>query len=62
MVTRVVGSKKRDNTGDFISEWYGLSTDTKPVYADGARNADSFMEMDTMSVHFFDEDSDSWVG
>ncbi len=61
MVTALVGSKKKVQSGDFITEFYGLSTDTKPLYDDGARNADMFMEMDTMTVRFFDEDNDKWV-
>lgn len=61
MVTALVGSKKKVQSGDFITEFYGLSTDTKPRYTDGARNADMFMEMDTMNVKFFDADHDKWV-
>ena len=61
MVTALVGSKKKVQSGDFVTEFYGLSTDTKPSYSDGARNADMFMEMDTMIVRFFDEDNDKWV-
>lgn len=61
MITALVGSKKKIQSGDFVTEFYGLSTDTKPLYADGARNADMFMEMDTMNVKFFDADHDKWV-
>ena len=61
MVTALVGSKKKVQSGDFVTEFYGKSTDTKPLYADGARNADMFMEMDTMVVRFFDEDNNKWV-
>ena len=61
MVTALVGSKKKVQSGDFVTEFYGLSTDTKPLYVDGARNADMFMEMDTMTVRFFDEDDNKWV-
>ena len=61
MITALVGSKKKVQSGEFVTEFYGLSTDTKPLYVDGARNADMFMEMDTMTVRFFDEDDNKWV-
>lgn len=61
MVTALVGSKKRAQSADFVIEYYGLSTDTQPTYADGARNADIFMNIDTAVVQFFDEDNDTWV-
>ena len=61
MVTALVGSKKKVQSGDFVTEFYGLSTDTKPLYVDGVRNADIFMEMDTMNVKFFDEANNKWV-
>lgn len=61
MITRVVGSKRREQSGDFICEYYGPSRDTKPLYADGARNGDIFMEIDTKEMLMFDEEYDAWV-
>lgn len=61
MITALVGSKKKVQSGEFVTEFYGLSTDTKPLYVDGVRNADMFMEMDTMNVRFFDEANNKWV-
>jgi hypothetical protein len=40
-------------------EFYGKSTDTKPV--DGVNNADIFYEMDTKRVFLFDEDGKTWI-
>lgn len=61
MVTALVGSKKSAQSGEFVKEYYGLSTDTQPLYADGARNADIFFNIDTTIVQFFDEDNNKWV-
>lgn len=41
------------------AEYYGLSTDTKPV--DGVKNADIFYEMDTKKVFMFDEQNKTWL-
>ena len=62
MITSLIGQRKRSNNGDFVKEYYGLSSDIKPFYADGARNADVFFEMDTYKVYLFDQDNDTWVG
>lgn len=40
-------------------EFYGKSTDTKPV--NGVNNADVFYEMDTQKVFLFDEDDKKWI-
>jgi hypothetical protein len=40
-------------------EFYGKSTDTKPV--DNVKNADIFYEMDTKRVFLFDEDGETWI-
>lgn len=40
-------------------EYYGKSTDTKPV--DGVSNADIFYEMDTKKVFLFDEEKKLWL-
>jgi hypothetical protein len=31
------------------------------LYADGARNADIFMEIDTKEMLMFDEENNAWV-
>ncbi len=62
MITAII-SDKRSVTSDGVSniiELDGLSTDTKPLYDDGARNADIFLEMDTGSAFKFDEAGDRW--
>ncbi len=41
------------------AEYYGLSTDTKPV--EGVNNADIFYEMDTGKVFLFDAENGVWV-
>ena len=41
----------------------GLSTDTKPTatdYSDLA-NGSTFLEMDTQTLYFYDEESDVWI-
>lgn len=62
MITAIVTDKRRVTSEGVsnIIEYDGLSTDTKPLYDDGARNADSFLEMDTGSVFKFDEAGDRW--
>jgi hypothetical protein len=40
------------------SEYYGLSTDTKPM---DARNASLFYEMDTGKLYLFDEQNKRWL-
>ena len=61
MITVLIGSKKNAQSGEFVKEYYGKSTDTQPLYADGARNADVFFNIDTSVVQFFDQDGDTWV-
>ena len=41
------------------TEYYGKSSDTKPV--DGVNNADIFYEMDTKKVFLFDEEKKTWL-
>lgn len=41
------------------AEYYGKSTDTKPV--EGVKNADVFYEMDTKKVFLFDEERGVWL-
>ena len=40
------------------TEYYGLSTDTKPT--ENVGNADLFMEIDTGDVFLFDADGNQW--
>lgn len=62
MITAIISDKRRVTSEGVsnIIEYDGLSTDTKPLYDDGARNADIFLEMDTSSVYKFDEDGNTW--
>ena len=50
---------------DRNAEFYGKSRDTKPTKANGEglklRNGDLFVEMDTASVYFYDESTDTWL-
>lgn len=41
------------------TEYYGTSTDTKPV--DGVNNADMFYEMDTKKLFLFDAENKKWL-
>ena len=40
------------------ADMYGLSTDTKPV---NVANASTFYEMDTKTLHMFDEENKVWL-
>ena len=60
MITAIYDSKKRTSDGGFVTEYDGLSTDTKPLKADGAKNADTFFEMDTSKAYKFDETGNQW--
>lgn len=65
MITKVIemnGSKVGvfpDGSVHKVTEYYGLSTDTKPTA--GVRNGDVFCEMDTMDVYLFDADNGAWL-
>lgn len=63
MITRIITTVKvRDIHSDTLrdkEEFYGLSTDEKPI--DDAHNADIFYEMDTGKVFMFDEDNKQWL-
>jgi len=60
VITIIYDSKTTDDQR-FTKEYDGLSTDTKPLYADGARNADTFFEMDTKKAYKFDQENDQWL-
>lgn len=49
---------RKKAVGSPSSEWYGLSTDTKPT---DAFNADPFLEMDTGKVFLFDAENKVWI-
>ena len=52
MITNVL-----NNTG-VVNEYYGLSTDTKPV---DAPNGSVFYEIDTSSEYLYDKENDEWL-
>ena len=64
MITKIIEIRGEDHricdNGDVerVAEYYGKSTDAKPV---DAANADRFIEMDTGKVFLFDEDSETWL-
>lgn len=59
MVSKIYSDKRKDNTGTFLTEFDGLSTDEKPLYPE-ATNADIFYEMDTTIAYKFDQDNNKW--
>ena len=63
MITKIITTVKvRDLIDDEWreqNEYYGKSTDTKPI--DGVENADVFYEMDTRQVFMFDKEDDVWI-
>lgn len=46
--------------GTAEAEFYGLSTDNKPV-DEGIPNGSSFFEMDTFNVYFFNSTTKTWI-
>lgn len=44
---------------DQVNEYYGLSTDTKPVEA--TPNASLYYEMDTQQIYMFDAENKLWI-
>lgn len=44
---------------NLISEYDGLSTDTKPTT--DVRNGSVFVEMDTKKIYLFDEQNKLWI-
>lgn len=55
---RTIESKLTDTNRAYV-ELAGLSTDTKPT--DGLATGSIFTEVDTGTVFFFDDASDTWV-
>lgn len=50
-----VGGQVINKTTEFI----GLSADEKPT--ENVVNGSSFLEIDTLDVYFWDEDTQSWI-
>ena len=46
--------------GNYVNEYYGLSTDTKPV-DDYVPNASIFYAIDTGDIYLFDGQNKSWI-
>ena len=44
---------------NLITEYDGLSTDTKPT--EKVRNGSIFVEMDTATIYMFDEENGEWL-
>ena len=63
MISKIITTVKVRDVVDGIwrerIEYYGKSTDEKPI--EGAQNADIFYEMDTQKVYLFDEEAQVWL-
>ena len=63
MITKIITTVKVrdliDGEWREQNEYYGKSTDTKPI--DGVENADVFYEMDTRQAFMFDKEDGVWV-
>ena len=44
---------------NFINEYYGLSTDTKPTF-EKIPNGSTFYEMDTGDIYMWDSENQTW--
>lgn len=60
MITKYASKEKTQYspTPSYVTEYIGLSTDTKPM---DAKNTDVFLEMDTGKVFLFDEEGARWI-
>ena len=56
MVTKI---KSNNSLTCNVEEYFGLSTDIKPI--EGVLNASIFYEMDTMNVWLFDRQNQLWL-
>lgn len=57
-------AKRGDSYNSQIMEFYGLSTDEKPLKDRtdmDIPNGSVFVEMDTLKVFFFDTERNSWI-
>ena len=61
MVTKILTSVKAYDSDGVLRNHYeyrGLASDEKPI--EGVQNGEAFYEMDTLSVHMFDEENLKW--
>lgn len=56
----MITKKKGINYDGRTSEFYGLSTDTKPT-DDSVVNGSFFLEMDTGTLYMFNGESSEWI-
>lgn len=56
----MITQKKGINYDGRTTEFYGLSTDEKPIN-EKVINGSTFLEIDTGSVFMFDEEGQTWV-
>ena len=56
----MVTADGQNRNGKGRADYYGLSTDTKPNNSTVA-NGSSFIEMDSGSIYFYDEESQAWI-
>lgn len=57
-------AKRGDKYNVPILEFYGLSTDEKPLYDDAGAsipNGSVFVEMDSLKVFFYETEKDEWI-
>lgn len=58
-MVRITDDRLITNSGKRLIEAYGLSTDAKPT--ENVMTGSVFIEIDTSSAYFFDEDADEWI-
>lgn len=58
MITYTQERSMVDGKASFSTNYTGLSTDARPA---GAKNGDTFFEMDTGEVYMYDGGSSDWV-
>lgn len=57
-------AKRGDKYNVPILEFYGLSTDEKPMHDDNGAsipNGSVFLEIDTLKVFFYETEKDEWI-
>lgn len=59
MATRII-TEVEVRPGQFYREYAGSSQDSKPAH-DDERTGNTFLEVDTADVYFYDERTSSWV-
>ena len=50
-----------NNERNYILEYSGLSTDTKPTSLESIANGSLFFEIDTGKVYAYDAEGDEWI-